>query len=81
MARLGREVQSWKDYILGTDRRLFRNMSVWDSQEKLISLLDPRVPPHHNPEGAPMLPWNVYVDPAPTNHATVMGGHPICYPP
>ena len=30
MVRLGREVRSWTDYILGTDNFLFRNMSVWD---------------------------------------------------
>ena len=26
----GREVRSWTDYILGTDQRLFLNVSVWD---------------------------------------------------
>ena len=30
MLRKGREVWSWTDYIMGTDRRLFRNVSVWD---------------------------------------------------
>ena len=30
MLRKGREVRSWTDYILGTDRRLFRNVSVRD---------------------------------------------------
>ena len=28
MIREGREVRSWTDYILGTDRRLFGNFSV-----------------------------------------------------
>ena len=32
MLRKGREVQSWTDYILGTDRCLFKNVSVWDSR-------------------------------------------------
>ena len=30
MLRKRREVRSWMYYILGTDRRLFRNVSVWD---------------------------------------------------
>ena len=30
MLQKGREVQSRTDYILGTDRRLFGNVSVWD---------------------------------------------------
>ena len=30
MVRLGRELRSRTDYILGTDRRLFRNASVRD---------------------------------------------------
>ena len=30
MVRAGREVRSQTDYILGTDRRLFCNVSVWD---------------------------------------------------
>ena len=30
MVRLGREVRSQTDYILGTDRRLFRNLAIWD---------------------------------------------------
>ena len=30
MIREGREVRSWMDYILGTDHRLFENVSVWD---------------------------------------------------
>ena len=30
MIREGREVQSWTDYILGTDCHLFGNNSVWD---------------------------------------------------
>ena len=30
--RMGREVQSWTDYILGTDRRLFRNVTDRDPQ-------------------------------------------------
>ena len=30
MVSLGREVWYQTDYILGTDRRLFRNMAVWD---------------------------------------------------
>ena len=30
MLRKGREVRSRTDYILGTDRRLFRNVTVWD---------------------------------------------------
>ena len=30
MQRDGRVVQSWMDYILGTDRILFQNVAVWD---------------------------------------------------
>ena len=30
MIREGREVRSWTDYIMGTDRRLFENVSVRD---------------------------------------------------
>ena len=30
MIRKGREVWSWTDYILGTDCRIFGNVSVWD---------------------------------------------------
>ena len=30
MVREGKVVQSWTDYILGTDRCLFWNVSVWD---------------------------------------------------
>ena len=30
MIQEGREVRSWTDYIMGTDRRLFGNVSVWD---------------------------------------------------
>ena len=29
MVRLGRELRSWTDYILGTDHGLFKNVSVW----------------------------------------------------
>ena len=34
MVRLGREVRSWTDYILGTDHHLFRNTSVRDPIHK-----------------------------------------------
>ena len=34
MIREGREVQSRTDYILGTDRRLFGNVSVRDPRHK-----------------------------------------------
>ena len=30
MVREGRVVRSWTDYLLGTDRSLFRNVSVRD---------------------------------------------------
>ena len=33
MVRLGREVRYRMDYILGTDRRLFRNVSVRDPSQ------------------------------------------------
>ena len=35
MIRKGREVRSRTDYILGTDRRLFGNVSVWDTWHNL----------------------------------------------
>ena len=35
MIRKGREVRSRTDYILGTDRRLFRNVAVWDPRHNL----------------------------------------------
>ena len=35
MPRNGREVRSWTDYILGTDRRLFRNVALWDPWHNL----------------------------------------------
>ena len=28
----GQEVRSWTNYILGTDRRIIRNMGVWDAR-------------------------------------------------
>ena len=31
----GREVRSRTDYILGTERRLFRNVAVWDPRHNL----------------------------------------------
>ena len=34
MVRVGREVRSRTDYILGTDRCLFRNVTVWDPRHK-----------------------------------------------
>ena len=35
MVRLGRELRSWTDYILGIYCRLFRNMSVWYPRHSL----------------------------------------------
>ena len=35
MVRMGREVRSQKDYILGINRRLFSNVSVWDLRHNL----------------------------------------------
>ena len=32
MVREGKMVRSRMDYILGTDRSIFRNVSVWDPQ-------------------------------------------------
>ena len=34
MIREGREVRSWTDYTLGTDFRIFGNVSVWDPRHK-----------------------------------------------
>ena len=31
MVCMGIEVRSWMDYVLGTNRHLFRNMSVWET--------------------------------------------------
>ena len=39
MVRLGRDVQSRTDYILGTDRSLFRNVAVRDPQHNLYHYL------------------------------------------
>ena len=39
MVQLGREVRSRTEYILGTDRHLFSNMSVWDSRHNLYHYL------------------------------------------
>ena len=35
MVRLGREVRSWTDYILGTDCCLVRNVAAWDPRNNL----------------------------------------------
>ena len=39
MIREGRKVRSQTDYILGTDCRLFGNISVWDSRHKSVSYM------------------------------------------
>ena len=35
----GREVQSWTDYIMVTDRRLIHNMLVWDAWHNTYNYL------------------------------------------
>ena len=34
MARQGREVRYWTDYILGSDHRIFQNVAVQDLRHK-----------------------------------------------
>ena len=34
MVSQGRVVRSWTDYILGSDRRIFQNVALWDLRHK-----------------------------------------------
>ena len=52
----GREVQSWTDYILGTDRRIFRNVVVWDPRHNSDHYMVLGCLPSAPPDGAQEIP-------------------------
>ena len=47
-----REVQSWTDYILGTDRRFCRNVAVWDPRHNSDHYMVLGCLPSAPPDGA-----------------------------
>ena len=63
MLRKGREVWSRTDYILGTDRRLFRNVAVQDprqaTQDHVMVRVVPRVLECDVPENTAVCPQDV----------------------
>ena len=56
MLRKGREVRSQTDYILGTDRRLFRNVAVRDPRHNLDHYMVLGCLPSAPPDGSKEIP-------------------------
>ena len=56
MLRKGREVRSRTDYILGTDRRLFRNVTFRDPRHNLGPLHGPGLSAERTPDGDEAIP-------------------------
>ena len=56
MIQKGREVRSQTDYILGTDRRLFRNVAVQDPRHNSDNYMVLGCLPSPPPDGAQDIP-------------------------
>ena len=71
MIREGREVRSRMYYILGTDHRLFGNVSIRDPRHNSDHYMVMGLPPHRTPDGPHQVSWGAQASsPPPTDLPT-----------